>query len=93
MQLIKVKNISSLKIKSKYFEDMNEIWIPFDLYTNKVQKNIDSFINKQTYKIDSCKNESNIDRINKLFYDGNKSIQLVAKLMMILFRIFDKYFK
>ena len=66
MQLIKVKSINSLKIKSKYFEDTNEIWNPFDLYINKVQENIDSFINKRTYKIDSCRNESNIDRINKI---------------------------
>ena len=50
MQLIKVKNIKTLKIKSKYFEDTNEIWIPFDLYTNKLQENIDSFINKRTFR-------------------------------------------
>ena len=74
IQLIKVKNIKSLKIKSKYFEETNEIRIPFYLYTNKVQENIDLFI-------------------NKLLDDSNKSIQLVTKWMMILVRIFVKYFK
>ena len=46
----KSKNINSLKIKSKYFEKTNEIRIPFDLYTNKVQENIGSFINKLTFR-------------------------------------------
>ena len=38
-------------------------------------------------------NESNFDIINNLLYDSNKSIRLVAKWMMIPFRIFVKYFK
>ena len=36
MQLIKMKNFNSQKIISKYFEETNEIRIPFYLYTNKV---------------------------------------------------------
>ena len=38
------------KIKLKYFEETNEIWIPIDLYTSKVHENIGLFINKQTVK-------------------------------------------
>ena len=52
---------------------MNEIWIPFDLYTNKVQENIDSFINKQTYKIDSCKNETTSIELTNYFMTATKA--------------------
>ena len=94
MQLIKVKNIKSLKIKSKYFEETNEIWIPYDLYTSKVQENIDLFINKQTFRNRYVqKIENNIDIINKLLYDDNKSFMFVAKWMRIPFRIFVKHLK
>ena len=94
MQLIKVKNIKSLKIKSKYFEETNEIWIPYDLYTSKVQENIDLFINRQTFRNRYMqKIENNKNMINKLLYDDNKSIMFVAKWMRIPFRIFVKHLK
>ena len=94
MQLIKVKNIKSLKIKSKYFEETNEISIPYDLNTNKMQEKIDLFINKQTFRNRYMqKIENNIGIINKLLYDDNKSIMFAAKWISIPFRIFVKHFK
>ena len=89
-----MKNIKSLKIKSKYFEETNEIWIPYDLYTSKVQENIELFINKQYFRNRYIqKIENNIDIINKLLYDDNESIMFVAKWMRISFRIFVKHLK
>ena len=89
-----MKNIKSLKIKSKYFEETNEIWIPYDLYTSKVQENIDLFINKQTFRNRYMqKIENNIDIIKKLLYDDNKSIMFVTIWMRIPFRIFVKHLK
>ena len=61
-----MKNIKYLKIKSKYFEETNEIWIPYDLYTSKVHENIDLFINNQTFiNRYMQKIENNIDIIKK----------------------------
>ena len=89
-----MKNIKSLKIKSKYFEETKEIWIPYDLCTSKVQENIDLFINKQTFRNRYMqKIENNIGIINKLLYDDNKSIMFFAKWMRIPFRIFVKHLK
>ena len=64
------------------------------MYTSKVQENIDLFINKQTFRNRYMqKIENNIDIINKLLYDDNKSIMFVAKWMRIPFRIFVKHLK
>ena len=83
-----------MEIKSKYFEETNEIWIPYDLYKSKVQEKFDLFINKQTFRNRYMRKiENNIDIINKLLYDDNKSIMFVAKWMRIPFRIFVKHLK
>ena len=65
--------------------------MPFDVYTSKIQENIDLlynptvFRNKYLVKIDK-----NIDIINKMLYDDNKNIQFVAKWMRIHSKIFIK---
>ena len=65
--------------------------MPFDVYTSKIQENIDLlynptvFRNKYLVKIDK-----NINIINKMLYVDNKNIQFVAKWMRIPSKIFIK---
>ena len=68
--------------------------MPFDVYTSKVEQNIDllirsvKFRNKYMLRIDK-----NIDVINKLLYEENKEVKFIAKWMRIPLKIFVRSMK
>ena len=89
----KVKKHKEDKEQEKSKESQ-EVLMPFDVYTSKVQQNIDllirpaKFRNKYMLRIDK-----NIDVINKLLYEENKEVQFIAKWMRIPLKIFVRSMK
>ena len=75
-------------------KESHEVLMQFDVYTSKVQQNIDllirpvKFRNKYMLRIDK-----NIDVINKLLYEENKEVKFIAKWMRIPLKIFVKSMK
>ena len=80
--------------KQENSKDSHEVLMQFDVYTSKVQQNIDllirpvKFRNKYMLRIDK-----NIDVINKLLYEEKKEVQFIAKWMRIPLKIFVRSMK
>ena len=80
--------------KKKYSKENEEILMPFDVYTSKVQKNISLLISNTKFRSKYMqKIDKNIDIINKLLYTENRSTEFVAKWMRIPHKIFIKSIK
>ena len=68
--------------------------MPFDVYTSKVQQNIDLLIRPVKFRSKYMRRiDKNIDVINKLFYEENKEVQFIAKWMRIPLKIFVRSMK
>ena len=68
--------------------------MPFDVYTRKVQQNIDLLIRPVKFRSKyMLRIDKNIDVINKLLFEENKEVQFIAKWMKISLKIFVRSMK
>ena len=82
------------KIKNNWLQETQEILMPFDLFTSKVQESIDFMITRTNFRNRHMRKiEKHIDIISKLLYEDKKDAEYVAKWMRIPWKIFIKWLK
>ena len=78
----KVSNSEEIKLTDSLSKE--DVLVPFDFYSSKVLDDIDVLIINSNFRSNQMsKIENNIEIIHKMFYEENKDIDYISKLLRI----------